>query len=785
MSIPLRGKTASTSKTGGYTPLAGRTATVDPQEPGKRYTPLSMRGIVQGAQEAAEGFRSYVPIIARQAEQGAKKFVAEGIPGATSGKPAPKTWKEALQTGGKNRAQMVADAFQFDPENPMESKLAETVGGFAGATAPVRAVAPKVFEGFKDITTKLLEKMKGKSATSRQEIFDFTNQPDLKQPEKDLFRRLLEDEGDQVDVPTFANRVKSELLPLKRAFELDSNSGAQYENITLPDELRGPVANYKEHLYESPIKTSAGGTHFNEEEIPNYFAHTRIEDLPDGSRVRFDDFQPGDVPKPEGKGFHMTRGGTRRVIEIQSDLFQKGRLEGERTASFEVGDPVTMPDGRQATIIEAVENRASGEVRYDDGTTGPVWWDQLEGQFKQRDLSKLEPYRNTWWERIVREEVKQAAKDGKTKLQFPTGETAAKIEGHVGMTEEGVPSFWRVDEAGRMTDTPAHPSSVSPGDVIASEMTGQNWRIVVGNDGTGRVLALPEARFQQVLKEEFGGDMNRLKADMELKEYDWDEIDSEFYIDSTEILPMGMRAEDSPVYGFYEKTLGRYLAKKYGAKVVTDPQGVKWYEMEVKPEYGTSPVEAFGALGIPFGLGSMDKEQQGKWEGIEGTQFEEKKRTPLDIVTGKSEIRRKPGGTTDLLLEAIGENETSIIPQEKRYSYAKDSGSKTLGRDLGKYQVTEGELKSFGKQFLGREVNAEEFLGDPQLQEQYMRAKVAFLEAEGLTPEEIVAVHAQGMTGWGDKKKLAQKIADANEHRSGYVTRAMERVNSRGPAADK
>lgn len=30
---------------------------------------------------------------------------------------------------------------------------------------------------------------------------------------------------------------------------------------------------------------------------------------------------------------------------------------------------------------------------------------------------------------MVREEIAQAAKDGRTKLQFPTGETAMKVEG--------------------------------------------------------------------------------------------------------------------------------------------------------------------------------------------------------------------------------------------------------------------------------------------------------------------------------------------------------------------
>jgi hypothetical protein len=43
---------------------------------------------------------------------------------------------------------------------------------------------------------------------------------------------------------------------------------------------------------------------------------------------------------------------------------------------------------------------------------------------------KLQQYNDpTAHFRMVREEIKKAAQDGKTKLQFPTGETAMKIEG--------------------------------------------------------------------------------------------------------------------------------------------------------------------------------------------------------------------------------------------------------------------------------------------------------------------------------------------------------------------
>jgi hypothetical protein len=61
-----------------------------------------------------------------------------------------------------------------------------------------------------------------------------------------------------------------------------------------------------------------------------------------------------------------------------------------------------------------------------------------------------------------------------------------------------------------------------------------------------------------------------------------------------------------------------------------------------------------------------------------------------------------------------------------------------------------------------------------------MRSKIRFLREEGLTPQEILAVHAQGMTGYGDPEKLARKVADADRYRSGYVRRGMKAVDSPG-----
>jgi hypothetical protein len=247
----------------------------------------------------------------------------------------------------------------------------------------------KVEEGYKPapLTTKLLRKLEGKSTVSKQFISDLTNSPDLKQVEKDLIRAKLQGKGDKINVADFGKEVEAELLPLKvnKARDMYSTSrgatGGRYENITLPDDLRGNVQNYQENIYESPIKTSAGQVHFGQPKdgVENYFGHTRIEDMADNK--------------------------TRRVIEVQSDLFQKGNLEREMSG-FRGTDKVYLK--------------------------------------RKQDLAKLQQYNNpTAHFRMVREEIQKAAKDGKEKLQFPTGETALKIEGlgqgdlwHLGYNQE-------------------------------------------------------------------------------------------------------------------------------------------------------------------------------------------------------------------------------------------------------------------------------------------------------------------------------------------------------------
>jgi len=361
----------------------------------------------------------------------------------------------------------------------------------------------KVSEIYKesgDLTTKILKDLEGKRTVSKQYIKDSLKRDGIKQSERALIEDLFIFFGDIVNVKDFAGAVKDELLPLVR-----KDVGSEYESITLPDDMRGDVAEYSAHVYESPIKTSAGGVHFGNvqdamggNEIQNYFGHTRIEDMADKK--------------------------LRRVIEVQSDLYQKGRLEKEAT-------DYTIQDGDNMKLLDRVERR-------------------------KKEFNKLSQYNDpTAHFRMIREEIRRASLDGKTKLQFPTGETAMKIEGLGDNTR-----WWDVSDPNT-----AHEITTTDLKVGKSVRDGVNDWIITYVFGDGKFKAVQKDAY-----DEFKENPNAypLGLDPHTEQFDIS----------------GKVDTNNPIYKFYEKEVAKYLKNNYKAETVTDAQGVTWNEIKITPE---------------------------------------------------------------------------------------------------------------------------------------------------------------------------------------------------------
>lgn len=465
-------------------------------------------------------------------------------------------------------------------ENPIQKETKQTPkspdrgtqGREESAKSPEKILEEKVedyvknrtvkFRTTDDVTTTILEELGNRETVSKQFISDLTNKGSVKQIERDLIRKTLEKYPDKVDVNSFKADVIAELLPLNvvgqnvtiqqveeaeklarrtgnwNAYEElqaqyeDSQlqGGGKYESVALPDNIRGDIESYKENVYESPIETKAGGVHFGGL-TDSYFGHTRIEDMADGK--------------------------TRRVIEVQSDLYQKGNLEKEL-------DPeLYIPDVEQPKSLEQ----------------------------RRLEKAKLFHYANpTAHFRMVREEMKSAFLDGKDKVLFPTGETGMKIEGLVNRADK-----WVTLENEEITDG----SNITEGQVISfRDETGQvhEYRrfIVTKNnkDGTFRAVDMLTLENDQV-----GYDALNKYTDQETGDITLPDMLPASFIKKVDSLAENLSALDTvdkenAIYKFYDKTLSKYLKSKYNAQEITDENGVTWMEAKVTKDMG-NPVEAF------------------------------------------------------------------------------------------------------------------------------------------------------------------------------------------------
>lgn len=309
-------------------------------------------------------------------------------------------------------------------------------------------------------------------------------------------------------------------------------------------------------------------------------------------------------------------GDTRRIIELQSDLFQKGNLEREVPRNLaEVEDALTVAEMRKYRGLASERSDIKLHATLTPQNLARI--DEINAEMapmqkkidafeesRKADVAKLEPFRNTWQERIVREEVKQAAIDGKTKLQFPTGETALKIEG-LGDTSTWLHSEMDADgKDNSSTGEDLTPQSMKVGDMIQREDDSSPW-IITDVLGDGKFKAMPKEHFDSAYGESTGHNFDNYADQITYAEHHA----SENFWGSKETFDVSGKVDtDSPIYKFYQKELGKYLKNKYGAKEVTDAQGVSWYEVDVKPEEAKKPVAAYH-LRKPNDDGSVSDEE--------------------------------------------------------------------------------------------------------------------------------------------------------------------------------
>lgn len=95
-------------------------------------------------------------------------------------------------------------------------------------------------------------------------------------------------------------------------------------------------------------------------------------------------------------------------------------------------------------------------------------------------------------------------------------------------------------------------------------------------------------------------------------------------------------------------------------------------------------------------------------------------------------------------LAALAHNETGIVKGDP-YKFKQPSGNRKFGQALGRYQVTEGELKTYGPRYLGAPITPVQFLASSTAQDNYVANKALELSKQGYTPQQIADIHRRGI----------------------------------------
>jgi hypothetical protein len=390
----------------------------------------------------------------------------------------------------------------------------------------------------------------------------------------------------------------------KNAFSSDEIviSKKEYENAISPSS----PSQYYSNL------TVPGGTNYTENEIatpaitPNIKGHAQFATDQGIGWFRSDEqgYQVANPNPTSSKTEEVVSDGkTRRILEVQSDLFQKGRdkallifdigkkvLEtkfGKGITSIKLGQKFKIKDiwfeisgtGKNSNL--KIANQSNGVFIYNSDKS--VFQNDAmlqvtnlsNGKVNDVSLGKIKEYLrdnvsteevnkssnkflqilnkdNNWVTFFVKSIIQDSAKKGYEKVLFPTGNTASKVEGHTTLEEFKKQKLDRIKELEKeITDLD-----------IDSDFKNKYLKEQKSYGNTGEFAI-------NLRKERNTKEINQLKQELERVEG-----------------PEGFGAL-KPIYNFYENTVTNILNKQYGkenVKQVTDEYGNTWNEINIVPE---------------------------------------------------------------------------------------------------------------------------------------------------------------------------------------------------------
>jgi len=125
--------------------------------------------------------------------------------------------------------------------------------------------------------------------------------------------------------------------------------------------------------------------------------------------------------------FNSKNSKTRRILELQSDLFQKGRDKKDLVNTDNIQELETKKKELEDKLEKETLNILKGTIKIDlDRVNTKI----SLLQNKENKFLQLLNKKGNWVNFFIQAIVQDSVKKGYKKVLFPTGETAAKVEGH-------------------------------------------------------------------------------------------------------------------------------------------------------------------------------------------------------------------------------------------------------------------------------------------------------------------------------------------------------------------
>ena len=244
---------------------------------------------------------------------------------------------------------------------------------------------------------------------------------------------------------------------------------------------------------------------------------------------------------------------TRRLLEVQSDLFQKGRnsdllvntLNKDRKDNTRILQLDNLSYDRDLTKEEETELKKLKEPLLDE---------------KGNQFLQLLNKDNNWVNFFIKSIIQDSAKKGYEKVLFPTGNTASKVEGHTTLEEFKKQKEDRIKELEKENQ----------------ELKNKKLDLKVEKAYASLFEPITQEQFDKTNKNQIesnNNEINQLKEELKRVEG-----------------PEGFGAL-RPIYNFYENTVFNVLKKQgYKPVLITDEYGNTWYEVTIEENRDLAPI---------------------------------------------------------------------------------------------------------------------------------------------------------------------------------------------------